>query len=221
GLDDAVRRDDQERVSLGPLHPAGDQPPVVIENLGSMMCEYYRQIGIFAHDQPVRDVVDRIEALDPDWIHGMHGGSLGRETIPYFTRALREESVGYQGRAARPRRPAEVRGGSAMYLRGTTQTLQGPLKAFSVRSEITTRGLVENQPIETGCPSTNESVRAPYLLDRDLVPCGGSSLLGGYDACGDVRQRRAELLAGADPELAEHLAQVPLHGARTEEELGA
>ena len=68
----------------------------MIENLGSMMCEYYRQIGIFAHDQPVRDVVDRIEALDPDWIHGMHGGSLGRETIPYFTRALREESVGYQ-----------------------------------------------------------------------------------------------------------------------------
>jgi flavorubredoxin len=76
----------------------GDQPPVVTEDLGAMMCQYYREIGIFAHDQPVRDVVDRIEALDPDWIHGMHGGSLSRETIPYFTRALREESVGYDGR---------------------------------------------------------------------------------------------------------------------------
>ncbi len=76
----------------------GDQPPVVTEDLGSMMCEYYREIGIFAHDQPVRDVVDRIEALDPDWIHGMHGGSLGRETIPNFIRALREEPVGYQGK---------------------------------------------------------------------------------------------------------------------------
>ena len=76
----------------------GDQPPVVTENLGSTMCEYYRQIGIFAHDQPVRDVVDRIDALDPHWIHGMHGGSLRRETIPYFIRALREESVGYQGK---------------------------------------------------------------------------------------------------------------------------
>ena len=71
----------------------GDQPPVVSENLGSMMCEYYRQIGIFAHEQPVRDAVDRIEGLDPNWIHGMHGGSLGRETIPYFTRARREEPV--------------------------------------------------------------------------------------------------------------------------------
>ena len=68
------------------------------ENLGGMMCEYYRQVGIFAHEQPVRDVVDRIEALDPDWIHGMHGGSLGRETISYFTRALREEPVGYEGK---------------------------------------------------------------------------------------------------------------------------
>jgi flavorubredoxin len=76
----------------------GDQPPVVTENLGSTMCEYYREIGIFAHDQPVREVVDRLEALDPDWIHGMHGGSLGRETIPYYMRALREESVGYQGK---------------------------------------------------------------------------------------------------------------------------
>jgi flavorubredoxin len=76
----------------------GDQPPVVNENLGSMMCEYYRQIGIFAHEQPVRDVVDRIEALDPNWIHGMHGGSLPREAIAYFTRALQEEPFGYQGK---------------------------------------------------------------------------------------------------------------------------
>jgi hypothetical protein len=43
-------------------------------------------------------VVDRIEALDPNWIHGMHGGILVREAIPYFTRALREEPFGYQGK---------------------------------------------------------------------------------------------------------------------------
>jgi hypothetical protein len=71
---------------------------VVTENLGSAMCEYHRQIGIFAHDRPVKDVVDCIEALDPDWIHGMHGGSVERGTIPYFLRALRRESVAYQGR---------------------------------------------------------------------------------------------------------------------------
>jgi glyoxylase-like metal-dependent hydrolase (beta-lactamase superfamily II) len=72
----------------------GDQPPVVTEDLGRMMCEYYRQIGIFAHDQPVRDVVDRIEALDPDWIHGTYGGSLGRGRSPTSSaRCRRSRSV--------------------------------------------------------------------------------------------------------------------------------
>jgi flavorubredoxin len=75
-----------------------DQPPVVTENLGDMMCEMYRSIGIFATEQPVREVVDRIEGLDPDWIHGMHGGSLAREAIPYYTRALREQPFAYQGK---------------------------------------------------------------------------------------------------------------------------
>jgi hypothetical protein len=62
-----------------------------------MMCEFYRQVGIFAHEDPVRDVVDRIERLDPEWIHGMHGGSLPRAAIPYFTSALREEPFAYKG----------------------------------------------------------------------------------------------------------------------------
>jgi flavorubredoxin len=76
----------------------GDQPPVVTENLGTEMCGFYREIGIFAHESPVRHVVDRIERLGPDWIHGMHGGSLPRETIPHFVRALREEPFAYQGK---------------------------------------------------------------------------------------------------------------------------
>lgn len=76
----------------------GDQPPVVSEDLGSEMCAYYREIGIFAHEDPVREVVDRIERLDPDWIHGMHGGSLGREAIPRYVRALREHPFAYEGK---------------------------------------------------------------------------------------------------------------------------
>jgi flavorubredoxin len=76
----------------------GDQPPVVTENLGSEMCGLYREVGIFAHEEPVRRVVDRVEELDPDWVHGMHGGSLTREAFPYFVRALREERFAYQGK---------------------------------------------------------------------------------------------------------------------------
>jgi flavorubredoxin len=76
----------------------GDQPPVVTERLGTEMCSFYREMGIFAHEDPVRDVVDRIDRLDPSWIHGMHGGSLPREAIPDFVRALREEPFAYQGK---------------------------------------------------------------------------------------------------------------------------
>jgi hypothetical protein len=49
-------------------------------------------------EQPLRGVVDRIETLDPIWIRGVHGGSLVREAIPHFTRALRKEPVTYQGK---------------------------------------------------------------------------------------------------------------------------
>jgi flavorubredoxin len=80
----------------------GDQPPVVTEDLGGMMCEYYRQIGIFAHDQPVRDVVDRIGALDPDWITACTAGAWGERRSPTSSaRCGRSRSVIKQ--AARPR----------------------------------------------------------------------------------------------------------------------
>ncbi len=78
------------------------------ENLGSEMCGYYREIGIFAHEDPVRQVVDRIARLDPDWIHGMHGGSLAREVIPDFVRALREEPFAYQGKVLGRELPTET-----------------------------------------------------------------------------------------------------------------
>jgi flavorubredoxin len=86
----------------------GDQPAVVTEDLGSEMCDYYRHIGIFAHEDPVRHVVDRIARLDPDWIHGMHGGSLPRQTIPRFVRALREERFAFQGKLLGRELPTET-----------------------------------------------------------------------------------------------------------------
>jgi flavorubredoxin len=91
----------------------GDQPPVVSENLGTEMCGFYREMGIFAHEAPVRDVVERIVRLDPDWIHGMHGGSLPRETIPDFVRALREEPFAYQGKVLGRELPVDTPGARA------------------------------------------------------------------------------------------------------------
>jgi flavorubredoxin len=75
----------------------GDQPPVISENLTAAMLEMYRAIGIFAHEEPVRRVVERVQKLDPDWIHPMHGGSFTRELAPRFYRALQEEPFGFRG----------------------------------------------------------------------------------------------------------------------------
>jgi flavorubredoxin len=75
----------------------GEQPPVSDENLSGAMIEVYRGIGIFAHENPVRTVVDRIERLDPAWIHAMHGASLTGDVLPAYNTALREQEFAYNG----------------------------------------------------------------------------------------------------------------------------
>jgi flavorubredoxin len=75
----------------------GDQPPVIMEDLTPQMLGLYHAVGIFAHEAPVRQVVDRVERMNPAWIHPMHGGSFTRELAPRFYRALREEPFAYRG----------------------------------------------------------------------------------------------------------------------------
>jgi flavorubredoxin len=103
--------------STGSLFPAdlflqpGDQPPVVTENVSDGMIQVYRKVGIFAHETPVRRVVDRIEALDPAWVHAMHGGTLTREAVPAYVAALREKEFAFEGwllGRELPRETAEV-----------------------------------------------------------------------------------------------------------------
>jgi len=89
--------------STGSLFPAdlfiqpGDQPPVVTENLSESMLGLYRAVGIFAHEQPVREAVDRVEALAPEWVHAMHGGTIRGDAFGYFTKALRDQEFGWNG----------------------------------------------------------------------------------------------------------------------------
>lgn len=75
----------------------GEQPPVSGENLSAEMLEVYRMVGIFAAEEPVRAVADRIEQLAPDWIHAMHGATIKGEALPYYTTALREHQFAYRG----------------------------------------------------------------------------------------------------------------------------
>ncbi len=90
--------------TTGSLFPAdlyiqpGDQPPIVREDLSEEMCYLYREVGIFAAEEPVRRVVNRIEKLDPQWIHPMHGGSLPKEVLPRYTHALQNEAFAFEGK---------------------------------------------------------------------------------------------------------------------------
>ena len=77
----------------------GDQPPVVNEDLTDDMCAFYREIGIFAHEEPVRRTIDRLEPLAPEYVHAMHGGSLTAEVFPRYVRALREQPFAFQGKS--------------------------------------------------------------------------------------------------------------------------
>ncbi len=79
------------------IQPA-DQPPVVTEDLSQPMLDLYRAAGIFAHEFPIRHVVDRLEKLDLEWVHPMHGGSFRRESFPRYARAFRENEFAYHGR---------------------------------------------------------------------------------------------------------------------------
>lgn len=89
--------------STGSLFPSdlylqpGDQPPVTSENLTAEMLEVYRGGGIFASENPVRTVADRIEQLAPEWIHAMHGATIKGDALHYYTAALREQEFAYQG----------------------------------------------------------------------------------------------------------------------------
>ncbi len=83
-------------------------PPVVTENLTREMLAFYRKAGIFAHEAPVRQVVTRVERLNPAWIHPMHGGSFTREIASQFYRALYEERFAFNGMLRGRQLPVEA-----------------------------------------------------------------------------------------------------------------
>jgi flavorubredoxin len=78
------------------IQPA-DQPPVVTEDLSTPMLDLYRGAGIFAHEFPIRHVVDRLQKLDLAWIHPMHGGSFESSAFGKYAGALRDNEFAYRG----------------------------------------------------------------------------------------------------------------------------
>jgi flavorubredoxin len=75
----------------------GDQPAVIDEDLSSEMLDAYKRVGIFAHEQPVREVAGRIQQLGPSWIHAMHGATIAGKALHYYNRALFDHDFAYRG----------------------------------------------------------------------------------------------------------------------------
>jgi flavorubredoxin len=75
----------------------GEQPAVTAEDLSVEMIDAYRAFGIFAHEDPVRATDRRIEALQPEWVHAMHGATIARAALPRYSRALQEQEFAYRG----------------------------------------------------------------------------------------------------------------------------
>lgn len=90
--------------TTGSLFPAdlflqpGDQPPIVQDDMSQGMLGVYRAVGIFAHEQPVRRTLERLEPFQPKWVHAMHGGSIPQGMLERYLRALRENDFAYEGR---------------------------------------------------------------------------------------------------------------------------
>jgi flavorubredoxin len=76
----------------------GEQPAVSDEDLGDEMCGMYRDIGIFAHEDPVLQVVDRVEEYGPRLVHPMHGASFRGESLPDYIEALRSQPFAFEGK---------------------------------------------------------------------------------------------------------------------------
>ena len=58
--------------------------------------EICRSVRIFAVEEAMGRVVNRIEKLDPQWIHRMAGRSLPTEVLPNYMSALMTESFATQ-----------------------------------------------------------------------------------------------------------------------------
>ena len=112
------------------------------------MVDVYRKVGIFAHENPVRRARRPDRALDPQWIHAMHGGTLSRETLVPYVRALARAGLRLRGKADGPRdrarwppplreRPTVIRAMCASDMAGgQTPVMSEEADEFSVSGEV-------------------------------------------------------------------------------------
>ena len=79
------------------IQPGDNKPITADPQLAESMIARYKEVGIFAHEAPVRAILPKLAHLKSRMIHPMHGSSLDSSVHVQFFRALREERFAFDG----------------------------------------------------------------------------------------------------------------------------
>jgi flavorubredoxin len=76
----------------------GNNKPILSDDLSNEMIDFYRAVGIFASEQPVRRTTTKLSALSPKIVMPMHGSSIDGSVFPKYSDAIMRENFAYSGR---------------------------------------------------------------------------------------------------------------------------
>jgi flavorubredoxin len=75
----------------------GNNKPVISEDLSESMIAFYRAIGIFASEEPVRRTTRRLIDLSPNMVYPMHGSCIDSSAFSKYTDAIIKNNFAYNG----------------------------------------------------------------------------------------------------------------------------
>ena len=57
----------------------------------------YREVGIFASEEPVRQTIRRLVKLSPTMVYPQHGSCIDSSMFPKYTDAIMKNTFAYSG----------------------------------------------------------------------------------------------------------------------------
>jgi flavorubredoxin len=76
---------------------SGDNKPIMSDDLSKDMINLYRGTGIFASEEPVKQITKRLVNLSPNIVFPMHGSCIDSSVFPKYTDAIMNNKFAYTG----------------------------------------------------------------------------------------------------------------------------
>jgi flavorubredoxin len=77
------------------IQPGDNYKPVISDDLSEGMIDLYRTAGIFASEQPVRRITERLVKLSPSMVYPMHGACFDNSIFPKYVEAIMKKDFAY------------------------------------------------------------------------------------------------------------------------------